>query len=242
MMIFSGSGRRSQAGYTLVELMVAVALTGIVTVSIYKGYVSVSTGYDVQEQVVEVQQNARVGVDRMVRELRLAGCDPDQAGVGSFLQIDDSTIRFTMDLIGGDTDGVDNDGDGITDEADEVLLSDGAIDDLGEDITFSLVGEELQRSDANGTTDTIIDNVNALRFFYYDQNNAITAVAANVRSVQLAVLVRASNEDYGFTDSPLYSVEDLLGNSVDIYVVAGNNLRFRRQLLTAVVRCRNMGL
>lgn len=250
MMLLLHKQKRCQAGYTLVELMVAVALTGIVTMSIYKSYISVSTSYDVQDQVVEVQQNARVAMDRMVREIRLAGCDPQLSDVPTFLQVDDSTVRFTMDIAGGGskTDHLDNDIDGFVDEDDEAYMSDGDVDDAGEDITYSLVGEELKRtSTAGGTAQVVIENVNALRFIYYDKDYAITADPAKVRIVQIAVVVRSSNEDYAFTDNTLYNIKDLTAAeaTVDIFNAAAlpaAQKNFRRQLLTAVVRCRNMSM
>jgi len=223
-MLFLNKQNRCQAGYTLVELMVAVALTGIVTIAIYKSYISVSVGYDVQDQVVEVQQNARVAMDRMVRDIRMAGCDPELNDVPGFANIENSNIHFTMDITGG-----------------VGGASDGDVDDFGEDVTYSLVGENLTKVDTTGgSAQVVIGNVSALRFIYYDTNGAITSALANVRAVQIALLVRATNEDYAFTDTRQYNIEDLSDNVVPIYTAPGDN--FRRQLLTAVVRCRNMSM
>jgi len=143
-MLFLYKQKRCQAGYTLVELMVAVALTGIVTMSIYKSYISVSTGYDVQDQVIEVQQNARVAMDRMVKDIRTAGCSPHvsvDVTLPAFKTIEASEIRFARDITGGagsTTDHIDNDGDGIVDELDEDYLPDNDVNDPGEDVLYIL--------------------------------------------------------------------------------------------------------
>ena len=224
-MLFLYKQKRCQAGYTLVELMVAVALTGIVTMSIYKSYISVSTGYDVQDQVVEVQQNARVAMGRMVREIRMAGCDPSLSDFPTFLTLNSAEIGFSMDIVG-----------------------DGDVNDVGENITYKLLNNELLRTDAaGGGARSIIKNVEALNFIYYDENSNITVVPADVRIVQVALVVRSSNEDYAFTDNRLYSIKDLTpaGNTVDIFdagTLSANDKHFRRQMLMAVVRPRNMSM
>ena len=93
--------KHPHSGFTLVELMVAIALTGIVSIGIYMSYVSFTTSFNVQEQVVEQHQNLRIGLQKMVQEIRMAGCDPVDApavDIG-FLEIAStsaSSIHFTM--------------------------------------------------------------------------------------------------------------------------------------------------
>ncbi|MFH2013085.1 MAG: prepilin-type N-terminal cleavage/methylation domain-containing protein [Pseudomonadota bacterium] len=64
---------RKEKGFTLIELMIALALAGILMVSIYNLYISQSTTYTVQAQVSDMQQNARVAMDIVSRHLRMAG-------------------------------------------------------------------------------------------------------------------------------------------------------------------------
>jgi type IV pilus assembly protein PilW len=64
-------------GFTLVEIMIALALSGIVMAAIYTAFLSQQRSYLAQEQVSEMQQNIRAGVDILTREIRMAGCDPD---------------------------------------------------------------------------------------------------------------------------------------------------------------------
>jgi Tfp pilus assembly protein PilW len=53
--------------------MIALAIAGILLVSIYNLYISQSSTYTVQEQVSEMQQNARVAMDIVSRHIRIAG-------------------------------------------------------------------------------------------------------------------------------------------------------------------------
>ncbi len=62
-----------QSGFTLVELLVAMGMAAVVGLI---GYVIFSTSnwsYKVQEDVSEVQQTVRFGMDRLSRDLRTAG-------------------------------------------------------------------------------------------------------------------------------------------------------------------------
>ncbi|MEW6615755.1 MAG: prepilin-type N-terminal cleavage/methylation domain-containing protein [Thermodesulfobacteriota bacterium] len=67
------SVRKKELGFTLIEIMIALAIAGILLVSIYNLYISQSTTYTVQEQVSDMQQNARVAMDIVSRHIRMAG-------------------------------------------------------------------------------------------------------------------------------------------------------------------------
>ena len=60
-------------GFTLIELMVAVALSAIVITAAYQVMVGQSRVYEAQEQTIDMQQNVRAALDFMCRELRMAG-------------------------------------------------------------------------------------------------------------------------------------------------------------------------
>ncbi|MCK5244375.1 MAG: PilW family protein [Desulfobacterales bacterium] len=60
-------------GFTLIELLISMALSGIVMSAIYTLFISQNRSYSIQEQVSEMQQNARVAMDRIVRDVRMAG-------------------------------------------------------------------------------------------------------------------------------------------------------------------------
>ncbi|MCX5885420.1 MAG: prepilin-type N-terminal cleavage/methylation domain-containing protein, partial [Proteobacteria bacterium] len=58
-----------EKGFTLVELLVAMAISGIVVAAVYTAFVTQQKSYTVQDQVAETQQNARVGLDLIAREV-----------------------------------------------------------------------------------------------------------------------------------------------------------------------------
>ena len=59
-------------GFTLVELLIAMAAGLVVLGAAYQGFTVQRKMYGVQEQVTEMLQNARAAVDFMARELRSA--------------------------------------------------------------------------------------------------------------------------------------------------------------------------
>lgn len=67
--------RRTQAraGFSLIELMIATAILGVVVVYLVQTFVTSQRTYVVVDQVSEAQQNLRIIADLIERDLRLAG-------------------------------------------------------------------------------------------------------------------------------------------------------------------------
>lgn len=181
---------KGQKGFTLAEMMVAVAISGIVLAGVYTAFVAQRQSYDAQEQVTDVQQNTRVAMYMMTREIRLAGYDPTFSrlfgitGIG-FRDIDDnpdltvngiSAISFTIDR-----DPNDLDGDGETDEANGVFENNDTINysiyDSGDDGTLDL-GRRIGVVGVagGGGRQLVAENIIALGFAYAydaDDNNSL---------------------------------------------------------------------
>ena len=60
-------------GVTLIELLVALVICGIIIAGIYRVFIAQTRAYTVQDQVVEVQQNIRGAMELMLRDIRMAG-------------------------------------------------------------------------------------------------------------------------------------------------------------------------
>jgi prepilin-type N-terminal cleavage/methylation domain-containing protein len=69
----SHSFLKKSAGVTLVELLLALVISTILTAGIYKTFIGQHRSYKVQREVADMQQNSRVAVNRMLREIRMAG-------------------------------------------------------------------------------------------------------------------------------------------------------------------------
>jgi len=60
-------------GVTFLEIMVALGITSFVTAAIFRLYVTQHQNYLVQDDITEVQQNARASIDQLGRTIRMAG-------------------------------------------------------------------------------------------------------------------------------------------------------------------------
>ena len=67
----------NKKGITLIELLVALVICGLVVGGIYRLFVVQSRAYTVQDQVAEVQQNIRSTMEILLRDLRMTGYDND---------------------------------------------------------------------------------------------------------------------------------------------------------------------
>jgi len=64
---------RKNKGVTLIELLVALVISSILVGAIYRTFIGQQKTYTVQEQVVDMQQNVRATINRMMVEIRMAG-------------------------------------------------------------------------------------------------------------------------------------------------------------------------
>ncbi|MEE9522845.1 MAG: prepilin-type N-terminal cleavage/methylation domain-containing protein [candidate division NC10 bacterium] len=67
---------RREGGFTLAEVLIASTVGAIVLIGLYLLYDVNQATLIRGEQQTDLQQNARIGMDRIVRELRLVGSDP----------------------------------------------------------------------------------------------------------------------------------------------------------------------
>jgi len=60
-------------GITLIELLIALVISSILIAGIYRTFIQQQKSYATQDQVADMQQNVRVAINRMMREIRMAG-------------------------------------------------------------------------------------------------------------------------------------------------------------------------
>ncbi len=213
----------NKQGFTLVEVLIAMVIAGVVMSAIYYTYYSQQKSYIAQEEIAAMQQNLRVAMLYMEREIRMAGCDPTGFANAGITTKDTGSMSFELD-IRGDTEGSDSDGD--TDDPDEV-------------ITYSLAGTDLLRNDSNGAGNQLIaENIDALDFVYLDRDGGVTASISQIRSVQITIVARTGRKDPGYINTiAYYNQQDLVTP-----ILTAQMDGFRRRLLTTNIKCRNLGL
>ena len=160
-----------QHGFTLVELIVAMAMAVIVMGALYSTFKSQQDSYVNQEVVAEMQQNLRAALYMMARDIRIAGYDPSELADAGIVSAGPNSINFTFDI----NDGIDNDADGTVDEIDEPIISDSDVTDANENITYSLdttdaANPKLVRN-AGGGDQPVADYIDEVGFAYAFDND-----------------------------------------------------------------------
>ena len=89
--------KKSHKGFTILELLIAMAISSVVMAGIYTAFASQQRSYSTQEQVVEMQQNLRAGINMMAHEIRMAGYDPDNIGGLGIIDISPRDISDNAD-------------------------------------------------------------------------------------------------------------------------------------------------
>ena len=217
--------QREERGFTLIEILVAMAISLVVMTGVYQVYVAQQKSYILQEQVAAMQQNLRAGMYFMAREIRMAGYNPDNlANIGiNQATVNQIQISYFDDQPGSATSGTtlgvtyrlfDTDADGDSD---------------------------LVRDDGTGAQQ-LAQNIDALNFVYLDANGAVianpSANLASIRSIQITLIARTGRPDPGYRDTTSYANQ----SGTTIYTPPASAASHRRRVLAREVRCRNIGL
>lgn len=90
-------------GFTIIELLVSIAISGIVLLAITQLFATSNEMYHEQDDIANYQQDIRAALGIMSRDIRMAGCDPTNAAGAGFNNATNSTVEFTYDLNGSGT-------------------------------------------------------------------------------------------------------------------------------------------
>jgi type IV pilus assembly protein PilW len=201
-------------GFTLVELLVAMALASFLLAGGLSVFTYSNQTYTTEGEVVGAQQTVRSAMQIMTYEIRMAGYVPlaARSALGAYEQLEEATATAMT------------------------FLADPNSDGIPEKVRYALSGTTLTRESKewNGTAFaaqtgvvTLAENITALNFqyTYADGTQGVPASSVDrgkVRAVTVTLVGRTEHPD------PKYTAFD------------GTHYRYRT--LTSEVRMRNMGL
>jgi prepilin-type N-terminal cleavage/methylation domain-containing protein len=170
---------KNKFGFTLVEIMVVLAIFPIVIAAIYGVFASVNRSCTNNEVSAEVMQYMRTSIDFMEQDIRMAGLDrfdSADAGIEPFAKSEDTYLRFTAD----------RNMSGTIEMADF------------EDITYEYddVNDRLTQCLYEGAPEedcgTLAENVTAFQFSYFDEDDSLLAAPVDpslIRTVQVTMTI-----------------------------------------------------
>lgn len=222
--------QRKDNGFTLVEIMVSLAISSLVIAGIYGVYTIQQRSYTVQEQVSEMQQRARSALDFMARTVRMAGYNPD------------GNSKCSSSLVIADADSLAFD---ICEENEPEYRYTIAYN-AGSG-TLNVISD--MDIDGGDSSMPLAEDIDAFRFRYLESDGTVlSSVPLNdndrkkVKILQISLLARATYPDPKYTDTITY-IPEPSGSASDWTLKGGANPpndNYHRRLLTTSIALRNM--
>ena len=170
----------SREGFTLIEMVVALGLSLVTLTAIYSLYVSELKAQNVREDMLDMQQQARVVIDVVSRELLMAGYDP--RGVNIDMDLSNDFLGMTYDP------------DRLIIKAD--LNGNGLIVDANESIMFLYDSKTYTlRRNTGGGNQPFGENIESFLVEYFDQGGNPTVDSASIQQVKITVTARTEDPD-----------------------------------------------
>jgi type IV pilus assembly protein PilW len=233
----------NKAGFTLVELLITVVISGLIMAAVYSGYSINQKVYNNEQNIVEMQQNIRVAMAFMVNDIRMAGYDPTGNAGATICNATQGWFSFTQDL----------------DELNGVPTCAGVVtpgQNPGEYVAYgfsnAVGGDDIDRDgipDAGGATELrrelntggyweVASGIAAIEFNYIMEDGSTSLAPTNldeIVKVQVTILAQSGIVDQKFNNTMVYTT----GSGASWGPFDDN---IRRRMLTTTIHCRNMGI
>ena len=172
--------RIDNRGFTMLELVIAVVIFGIVVALIINSYTDQQGQSISQQQAVELEQTARASIYLISRDIRNAGYDPESKNDVGIVNAGDGSIGNPLTL--------------------------SFYVESGSGFTKNNISYVLNDQDSDGDNDLVIsynsapaqmfaENISNLTFSYYDQNNTVTTNLDEIRAIKVAIAVTTDSDE-----------------------------------------------
>jgi type IV pilus assembly protein PilW len=224
--------RLNTQGFTMIELLLAMAISLLAIGAIYSTFLSQFKSYQIQEEVAAMQQNIRAAMFHLQREIRMAGYDPTGNAGAAIMIANVAELQFTIDKNGN-----------------SYLTNPGPppVNDSNEQIRYALTNDvnrdgiadgspcNLGRAIWGGGLQIVAENIDALNFVYLDADGTPTATLSEIRSVEITIVARTGRSLRASPNNMVYK------NQQGAQILDAQNDNFSRRRLAVFINCRNLG-
>lgn len=188
---------KDERGFSLAELLVVCALLGTVMAGVLGLVMIGQQSATATANKVDAQSNVRMGIGRLIEEIREAGYLPQGPQCPNAPNPPCPPYNYAFPAISAQTATaltVQNDWN-----ADNAIQAAAVTDPIngglrGEQVVYSFAAGQLRRQEIgiDGAAVVVAAGIIGLTYTYLDQNNAVTAVAANIRTVTITMTTQQS--------------------------------------------------
>ena len=170
---------KNHSGFTLIEMLVSMLLTGIMVTSVFEFYVAMHNQTMVQEEISELHQNSRACIVEITKTLRMAGYKT--GGHAPYLISGDSLYVFYCD----------------TQPVDTILYY------LSPHISYELQGEYAEGDDEGAEKpNQLMKKVNSNRATVFSDNVLdINFTQINPSIIEVSITTQSSKADENYCDN-----------------------------------------
>lgn len=214
-----------QKGFTLIELMVAMAMTSILIAIVALAFTGQSRSYNTVQDIASLQQDMRSGLQLMAKEIRMAGYNPTGGSGIGILNASSNSFQFSKDI----------NGDGDTVDENEIVRF------APYDRNGDTVDDTLGRATGAGVLQPLAENIGRLAFEYYLDNGTWTqapADLAKIRAVKVMIMGHSTRETAGVVDNSTFRPP--FASAVPPSWTPTAPGRFNWRLMSIIVQCRNL--
>jgi type IV pilus assembly protein PilW len=182
----------NNGGYTLMELMVAMVIGMIVMASVATTFTTQTRAYSAQEQINQMEQNARGALDIMSRELKMAGYKPNGGSVTGVVSYSTTSLTIQADL--------NADGAVGTSASDNEQIA----------YAYDSANKKITRQVGTAPAATLAENISGFTFTYYQSSGTTPATSAtDIRRIKIAITAKTEKPDPGYQTNGGYRTMDL---------------------------------
>ena len=190
---------KSTAGFTLIEMMVAIALGMIVIAGATGTFTAQTRQNAAEEQISQLNQNVRGALDMIIRDLMQAGYKAPGGSVTGVTYVSASQFQIQADL----------DANGSIDTGSTSLEYIVYVFDSANQLITRQLGTA-------GSAEVLAENITACTFTYKDASDATTTASSSIRKMTIAITGQTAKVDPSYSSNGgrrTYSVSAEIGRA-----------------------------